>query len=454
MTLRFGKAFSKFAWQLYFLIGLLIVQVVALLMWGLAWMSATTPTTLSFVVPLDEAEYWQPLVDDFEADNPDIELELVQGEYTTDQVKAIYTSDLSTGQPQYDLIYMDIIWVPWFASEGWLADLSGYLSSDELAQFIPSEVAAGRYQGRLYRIPFRPDVGVLLYNQAVLEQGQVSPPTTWRHLMDRSQTLQAQTRVPWGYLWQGRAYEGLVVNFVEVLAGMGGTWIDADTGEVGLDQPVAIAAAQFLHQTIQQGVSPETITSYGETESFQQFQAGESAFLRSWPYFWRLVQADAASADSVGLAALPKAPGKSGSACRGGWGFAIPQATEHLEQAWRAVEYLTSTAVQRQFVLSSGHLPSRLDLFEAPDILERYPHFPELLTRLTDHSIFRPQIPQYDRASQILQTHLWRLLIGEQSAEQAMARAAQETRALLGGVLDSGRTDSVRNQTSATRLPL
>jgi len=429
VTRRLRKIFPQLTWQLYFLIGLLIVQLVALLMWGVAWMSETAPTTLSFVVPLDEAEYWQPLVDEFEADNPDIELALVQGEYTTDQVKAIYTSDLSTGQPQYDLIYMDVIWVPWFASEGWLADLSDYLSDEALGQFIPSEVAAGRYQGHLYRIPFRPDVGVLLYNQAVLEQGQMAPPTTWPQLRDSALTLQARTKVPWGYLWQGRAYEGLVVNFVEVLGGMGGTWIDAETGEVGLDQPDAIAAAQFLHQTLQQNITPATITSYGETESFQQFQAGESAFLRSWPYFWQLARTHAAA--PVGVTPLPTAPGQPGSACRGGWGFAIPQATGHLEQAWRAVEYLTSKSVQRRFVLASGHLPSRLDLFEDPDILDQYPHFGELLTQLNSHSIFRPQIPQYDQASQILQTYLWQMLIGEQSPQQAMVQAAQDTRELL-----------------------
>jgi len=34
-----------------------------------------------------------------------------------------------------------------------------------------------------------------------------------------SQQVQAQSPVPWGYFWQGREYEGLVVNFVEVLAG-------------------------------------------------------------------------------------------------------------------------------------------------------------------------------------------------------------------------------------------
>ena len=93
-------------WAIAFLAGLLLVQLLGVAVWWLSW-PQLNPTVLSFVVPLDEAAAWQPLIVDFEAQNPDIRLELVEGTYNTDQVKAIYTADLSSGNPQHDLVYTD-----------------------------------------------------------------------------------------------------------------------------------------------------------------------------------------------------------------------------------------------------------------------------------------------------------------------------------------------------------
>lgn len=423
------KVPSQFA--IAFLGGLLLVQLLGLAVWWIQW-PQISPTVLSFVVPLDESVAWRPLITEFEAQNPDIRLQLVEGTYSTDQVKAIYTADLSSGNPQHDLVYMDVVWLPWFASEGWLQELSDVLSSEELAAFLPSELAAGRYQGGLYRMPFRADLGLLFYNQALMAELDVQPAQTFAELIAQSQQVQAQGATPWGYLWQGREYEGLIANFVEVLAGYGGFWIDSETEQVGLDQPAAIAAATFLADTIRQGISPQLVTSYSETESFNQFLDGQSLYVRNWPYLWKQAsQSDSPLQGQVGLTPVVAASNQSSYACRGGWGFGIAQNAAHPDAAKRAIAFFTSATAQRQFVLNSAYLPSRSALYTDPEIVTQYPFFPEVLNSLENHSVFRPQIPQYDEASRILQTHLWQVLVGETTAEQAMQTAAAETRMLL-----------------------
>jgi multiple sugar transport system substrate-binding protein len=429
MRFQLFKVPNRFAISL--LAGLLLVQLFGLAVWWIRW-PQLHPTVLSFVVPLDEAAAWQPLIAEFEAQNSDIRLQLVEGTYNTDQVKAIYTADLSSGSPQHDLVYMDVVWLPWFASEGWLQDLSDLLPTEELAEFLPSELAAGRYQEALYRMPFRADLGLLFYNTALMTELGTKPAQTFDELMVQSQAIQAQSPTPWGYLWQGREYEGLVANFVEVLAGYGGFWIEPDTGAVGLDQPAAIAAATFLTDTIRQGVSPQLVTSYGETESFSQFLAGQSLFVRNWPYFWqRANQSDSPLQGKVSLASVVAAADFVAQACRGGWGFGIAQNAAHPEAARRAIAFFTSAAAQRQFVLDSGHLPTRQTLYTDSVVVAQYPFFPEILGALQEGSVFRPQIPQYDQASRILQTHLWQVLVGNAIAEDAMRSAAAETRELL-----------------------
>jgi multiple sugar transport system substrate-binding protein len=82
----------------------------------------------------------------------------------TEKLKEFYTINFRSGNP-YDLIYMDVIWVSEFANKGWLMDLSDQISAKELAQFLESNVAAGRYNSGLYRIPFRSDIGLLYYRK-------------------------------------------------------------------------------------------------------------------------------------------------------------------------------------------------------------------------------------------------------------------------------------------------
>lgn len=414
-----------------FLAGLLFVQLLGLAVWWVRW-PQLSPTVLSFVVPLDEAAAWRPLIAEFEAQNPDVRLQLVEGTYNTDQVKAIYTADLRNDSPQYDLVYLDVVWLPWFADAGWLQDLSDLLPAEELEAFLPSELAAGYYQDALYRMPFRADVGLLFYNTALIAELGVEPAQTFDELMAQSQVVQAQSATPWGYLWQGREYEGLVANFVEVLAGYGGFWIEPETGEVGLDQAAAIAAATFLADTIRQGASPQLVTSYGETESIQQFIEEQSLYVRNWPYFWQQAnQSDTPLAGQVGLASVVAARDRPSQACRGGWGFGIAQNAAHPEAAKRAIAFFTRAASQRQFVLDSGHLPSRTALYADPDIVAQYPFFPDVLEALENYSVFRPQIPQYDAASGILQSALWQVLVGESTPAAAMQAAAAATRELL-----------------------
>jgi multiple sugar transport system substrate-binding protein len=390
------------------------------------------PVTVTVLINALEAAQWVPLVKEFEAKNPDIRLQLIEGPNATDLIENLYTSAFLLGESPYDIVYMDIIWTPKFAAAGWLMDLSNRISSNELAQFLPEDVNGGRYKGGLYRIPVRSDVGMLYYRKDLLEQGGYQPPKTFTQLMQTSQASQKQRRAKWGYLWEGRQYEGVSATFVEVLKGYGGFWIDPNTNVVGLDQPAAVQAVEFLRDTIQQGVSPAGVTTYGEEEVRHLFQNGAAAFMRSWPYAWPLGNApDSPIRGKFGIEPMVHALGKSSGGCKGGWGLGIAKTTKHPEAAWRMIEFFSSEAAQRQLILATGYVPSRRSLFNDPQIVAKYSYYPALL-EIVEKSVLRPPIPQYDQASAILQRYLSAAFTGQLSSERAMKAAANETRALLG----------------------
>ncbi|MBE9180997.1 extracellular solute-binding protein, partial [Oculatella sp. LEGE 06141] len=246
------------------------------------------PITLTVLMPAPDTPPWRPLIEEFQSQNPNIRVQIVEGPNASDAVEDLYTSSFLLGDSPYDMVVMDVIWVPKFAAAGWLQDLSDRVSEEQLAAYTEASIAASRFEDGLYQIPLRSDVGMLYYRTDLLEQIGAQPPETFSDLMTISQQLQADDVVPWGYVWQGRQYEGVSAMFVEVLEGAGGFWINPETQEVGLDQPEAIQALEFLRSTITEGVSPSGVSTYQEEDVRRFFQNGQTAFMRNWPYAYAL----------------------------------------------------------------------------------------------------------------------------------------------------------------------
>ncbi len=421
------------------LLGLLLIQILCIAAWLLTWPQADVQ--LSFVVPKEEVQPWQSVISGFEAEYPGIQILLVpenpnkpagssnRADFTTDEREAIYTLDIQVGAAKYDLVYMDVIWTAQF--QDYLEDLNPFIEQDavDLSGFLESELAAGKIDQHQYRLPMRSDIGLLYYRQD--QWNSDSLPETVNDLARGIEEIKATSPNQQGYLWQGKAYEGLVANFMEVMSSFEGAfWIDPETRVVGLTQPATKEAAKVLRQLIAQKISPEAVAAYTEKSSLEVFQEGQTTFLRGWPY----VSAGLRAMDwGDDVAIAPPLSFGSGPAkgCRGGWGFGIPRNASHPKEAWEAIKYFTSEPAQKTFVEASGYLPSRTALFQDPDIVSQYPQMPQLFNYLQQGSVFRPSLREYDAASTILQTALSEILRGQTSVEKAMATAQEETERLL-----------------------
>ncbi|NJK41011.1 MAG: ABC transporter substrate-binding protein [Acaryochloridaceae cyanobacterium SU_2_1] len=410
---------------------LLGIVVCLSIVFGSYWAWSQQPIRLTMMMQGQEKEPWQELVDDFHRQNPRIIVDLVEGPNATDAREDLYTTSFLIGDSPYDLIYMDIIWAPKFAAAGWLMDLSDRISEAELAEFMQGDVDGGRYQGGLYRLPFRSDGGMLYYRQDLLQEAGFAPPETTVDLLKISQALQAQGKAQWGYVWQGKQYEGTAAMFVEMLKGFDAYWIDPQTKAVGLDSPGAIAALEFLQKTLSDKISPPGTTSYTEEEARELFQSGKAVFMRNWPYAWKLGNdKESAIQGKFGIKPMIHAPGQDSGACQGGWGIGIAKTTRHPDAAWQAAQYFSDTEAQRRFLLKSGFVPSRKALFTDPVLVAKYAYLPDLKT-VIENSALRPPIAQYAQASDILQRYLSAALTGRSTAKEALQVAAEETRQLL-----------------------
>ena len=362
----------------------------------------------------DGTGIWHSLIDDFQKQRPDVHVRLVEGPAPTDSREDLYATSFLSGSAGYDIVYCDVVWIAKFAAAGWLLDLTDRLTSADREDFLPADLNAGYYQGRLYRIPAYSDAGVLYYRKDLVSHA----PETFDDLERLANQFRNSDRT--GFLWQGKQYEGLVTVFLEILWGYGGDWIDAQSREVLLDRPEAVQALEFLTRTVGT-ISPPAVTTYIEEDTRILFQNGHAVFLRNWPYVWTMMAQSPMRSDGLAaMAPMVHAPGHQSAATLGGWGYAISQFTRNPESAWQFVKFLTEPEQLQKVQVQMGRLPARKSLLP--------PEFKPIL----DSARMRPPIPEYSRASDILQRWLSAALTRRASPQDALSTAAHETRLLLG----------------------
>jgi len=386
--------------------------------------------TLKVLDAPDGSGAWKALIEEFGKTNSEIKIELVEGPASTDSREDIYARSFMTGQSIYDLVYMDIMWTPKFASAGWVIPLDDLFPPEEQAKFVPGNLAGYKYQGKSYGVPLTSGTGMLLYRRDILEANNLKPPETFTDLVEIATKLQNPPEL-YGFVFQGMQYEGLICAFLEILWGMGGDLID-ENNNVLIDRPEAIEALTWLCDVVNRyKLTPPDITKYKEEEARRVFQEGHSIFMRNWPYAWNLAQADDSPIKGkVGIVPMVHKQGKKSVGCLGGWGFGISRFTPHKEAAWKFIKFVTSTEGQKIMSFKFAAPPSRHNLFNDPDILKANPHYPELY-QIVLAGRPRPSHPAYARISDILQVYISSALVEQETPESALKKAAQEIRALL-----------------------
>ena len=93
----------------------------------------------------------------------------------------------------------------------------------------------------------------------------------------------------WGFVWQGRAYEGLTCNGLEWVASHNGGSIIEPDSKITINNPQAVKALNQAKPWVNT-ISPPGVLNYTEEESRGVFQAGNALFMRNWPYAWGLSQ--------------------------------------------------------------------------------------------------------------------------------------------------------------------
>jgi multiple sugar transport system substrate-binding protein len=359
------------------------------------------------------------LLHDFENENPTIKVKLNILPSPTDQQHHYYLTTLGAKTRDVDVLRIDTIWVAEFASAGWLEPLDTLISVRNRAAFIPITKRTNIFRNNLYAVPWNANVGLLYYRKDLLNKYNLSPPDTWEELIDTYRKIAAVESM-YGYIWQGKQYEGLVCNFIEFIGSNNGEIID-DEGRIVVDSPQNKIALDLMHDLIwEYRISPpNTPSELMEEPSRHLFQQGMGLFLRNWTYVWDLTQRDPFMKDKVGVTRLPRFPDATSTSVYAGWHLAINTHSTRKEQAWQLINFLTSRRVQKELAVQLSWAPTRSALYKNPRLLRKLPFLPIVHESFEDIQI-RPNLPYYQWISDVIQRHVNRVLSTQMSSREAL----------------------------------
>jgi multiple sugar transport system substrate-binding protein len=347
----------------------------------------------------------------FEAANPDVKVEVVRAPRIPSRRRDTLAAALDEGDTNRDILLLSTTWLADFAASGWLAPLDGHVKSlgIDVGGFFPASVQASTIGGQLVALPWTVDGGLLYYRQDLLDKYGYEPPATWEDVQRTALDVKAREGLPYGYVWQAAAYEGLACNVLEFIWAYGGDVLDP-VGNVVFDSPETRTALQQMADFLAMGVSPPEVTAYQEAATLAAFQRGDAVFMRNWSYaLERLNDTGSAVAGQAGLAPLP-------SSCLGGNSLALSAYSQHPEQALRFMAFLVGYDQQAQLALEGVQPPALEAVYRDGQLLEAVPSLHALSAALSVTRP-RPQTASYPELSSIIYEEVHKMLSGAQDVE-------------------------------------
>jgi multiple sugar transport system substrate-binding protein len=325
------------------------------------------------------------------------------------------------------LLEFDGPYLPAFAWPGYLQPIDRFVPADVLHDFLPSIVAQGTYQGRLYSLG-QYDSGMGLWgNRRYLQAAGVRIPTLaapWSldEFEQALEKLAALKEVDYAIslgLHNKPSGEFFSYAYSPILQGFGGDLIDRATYRSAkgvLDGPQSVTAMQHFQRWVQNG------WARGATARFDDFDKGKAAL--SWIGSWAYQRYDKALGKDLILLPVPDF-GQGIKTGMGSWAWGMSSTCREPAGAWAFLSYLLSDQEILNMTGVNYGIPARRTamlkspLYGAQGPLRFY------VRQLEAAGVPRPATPAYDTISSAFGEAVARIAAGaDVQAELSKAAAA------------------------------
>lgn len=349
-----------------------------------------------------------------------------------DEALPLYQQLLSAQSADADVLLLDVVWIGLLQNH--LLDLNAELPKEDIAAHFASTVAAGTVEGKFVALPWYTDTGLMFYRKDLLEKYGKPVPKTWAELTETAKAVQDGERAAgnkdmWGYVWQGKSYEGLTCDAIEWVGSFGGGTIIDEKGNITIDNAKA-AEALTLAKGWVNNISPQGVLNYDEESSRGAFETGNAVFLRNWAYVWGTSQGkDQPLVGKVGVASLPVgAQGAKSSGCMGTAHLGVSKYTKNKEAAVSLIRFMSGLDEQKRRAIAGAYNPTISALYDDAEVLKALPFLKDAQTAFAE-SVARPSAvtgSSYNRVSQAFYKAVHGVLAGEAEAAEALKTLAAD----------------------------
>jgi len=283
--------------------------------------------SLAFQEPTVEAS--QAIVDEWNEANPDVQVEYVQGSW--DSVHDQLVTQFQGGSAP-DIIHDESADIAGFATQGYLADLSPYLSDEVMSGVSEGVLESVTVDGQIIAAPTLLQSYMVFANTDLLEAAGVEIPTgdswTWD---DFSAAAQATTSggvsgVGWGLKSPTATVMSLGLNFDGTFFSGEGDDVTIEVGDNELEVPQRIHDMAYVDGSI----DPTSLTQSGG-DVLPGFLAGDYAMTVQGSYAAQSLTEQAP--DGFNWAVMPPLEGTSAAQSANPQTLSVPAESEHIEEA-------------------------------------------------------------------------------------------------------------------------
>ena len=361
---------------------------------------------VAWCIGKDTSGAYGTAIDLFKKENPNVTVKLVELPESSDEQRTQLVQRLDAESDECDVLGMDTIWTAEFAAQGWLQDTSDIIEPRE-GDFIPSTLETAKYEDKYWAVPYHTNAGFLYYRTNDVKQA----PDAWEDVYSEAGEYN-------GIVYQGAAYEGLTVNFLELLYSGGGKVLSDDGQSVEIDSPEGEAALEFMADGVKNGDAPKAVTTYMEEESRRAFEAGKATFMRNWPYAYALGK-ESEIADQFDIATFPSFEGGEAASVLGGINLAISEFAKNPEGAAAFIDYATGPVVQKTNFLESASPPATAAPYDDPEVQKKNPFASDLKAAVEQGQV-RPVSPVYPQITEAIYTNVHDALQGNAEPKAAL----------------------------------
>ncbi|MBY3075332.1 extracellular solute-binding protein [Rhizobium laguerreae] len=364
------------------------------------------------------------MTDAFAKANPDIKVNLEFVPYEGLHDKTVLAQGSGGG---YDVVLFDVIWPAEYATNKVLVDVSSRVTDEMKKGVLPGAWTTVQYDGKYYGMPWILDTKYLFYNKEILEKAGIkAPPKTWDELAEQAKTIKDKGLLATPIAWSWSQAEAAICDYTTLVSAYGGDFLK--DGKPAFQTGGGLDALKYMVSSYSSGLTNPNSKEFLEEDVRKVFENGDAAFALNWTYMYNMANnpKDSKVAGKVGVLPAPGIAGKSeASAVNGSMGLGITSASQHPDEAWKYITFMTSQATQNAYAKLS--LPIWASSYEDPDVTKGQEELISAAKIGLAAMYPRPTTPKYQELSTALQQAIQEALLGQSSPEDALKSAADNS---------------------------